>query len=374
MITPSRILLIRPSALGDVCRSVPVLVSLKRAFPEAAVDWLVQDSFVEAIEAHPDLHQAIPFPRKQLGRFMRTGRVDRVLGWMRSVRRNHYDLVVDAQGLLRSGLIARGTGARVRVGYANAQEGAAILYTDRHHIDRNLHAVDRMLALVEAAGVEPIADMKLYTSESARSEAETLCPDPTVVIAPTSRWAAKRWPIDRFADLTERLLESRCPDPPSSARRESQCPDPPSSARRESPHHAPKTAGGGTIAIVGGPGEEEQCAPLLERFADEPRVVNLVGRTSIGTLMAIIERARVVVANDSAALHMAVGFGRPTVALFGPTAVARVGPYQRQPEVIQHLEPGDTLDHKDAANVQLMERIRVEEVADITLQRLAGSS
>jgi len=337
---PRRILLIRPSALGDVCRSVPVLVSLKQAFPEAAVDWMVQDSFAEAIEAHPDLGKVVPFPRKQLGRFMRTGRVDRVLGWMRSVRRNRYDLVVDAQGLLRSGLIARGTGARVRVGYANAQEGAGVLYNRRYRIGRDLHAVDRMLALIEAAGVKPIADMRLYTTEAARSEAEALCPEPAAVIAPTSRWAAKRWPIDRFADLTGRLLDAG---------------------------HAP-------IAIVGGPGEEEQCAPLLERFANESRVINLVGRTRIGVLMAVIERAPVVVANDSAALHMAVGFDRPTVALFGPTAVARVGPYQREPDVIQHLEPGDTLDHKDAANERLMERIRVEEVAGMTLQRLAGSS
>ncbi len=333
MITPApdNILIIRPSALGDVCRSVPVLVSLKRAFPGAAIDWLVQDSFVEAIEAHPDLDRAIPFPRKQLGRFMRTARVDRVLGWMRAVRRNNYDLVVDAQGLLRSGLIARGTGAKIRVGYANAQEGAAVLYTHKHHIDRNLHAVDRMLALVKAAGVEPIADMRLYTTEAARTEAETLCPEPATVIAPTSRWAAKRWPIDRFADLTGRLLD----------------------------------AGHGPIAIVGGPGEEGQCAPLLDRFAGESRVINLVGRTRIGVLMAIIERARVVVANDSAALHMAVGFGRPAVALFGPTHVARVGPYEREAEVIQHIQPEDTLDHKTEANVSLMERIQVEEVTDM---------
>jgi ADP-heptose:LPS heptosyltransferase len=315
-----------------------VLVSLKRAFPEATVDWMVQDSFAEAIEAHPDLGQVVPFPRKQLGRFMRTGRVDRVLGWMRSVRRNNYDLVVDAQGLLRSGLIARGTGARVRVGYANAQEGAGVLYNRRFRIGRDLHAVDRMLALIEAAGVEPIADMRLYTTESARTEAEALCPELATVIAPTSRWAAKRWPIDRFADLTGRLLDT----------------------------------GPGPIAIVGGPGEEEQCKPLLDRFAGESRVINLVGRTRIGVLMGVIERARVVVANDSAALHMAAGFGRPVVALFGPTAVARVGPYEREADVIQHLEPGDMLDHKAAGHVQLMERISVEEVVDLVIQRLGS--
>ena len=327
---PRHILLIRPSALGDVCRTVPLLVSLKRAYPEAAIDWLVQDSFVEAVRAHPDLREAVPFPRKELGRFMKTGRIDRVLGWMSSVRRRDYDLVIDAQGLLRSGLIAWGTRARRRVGFANAQEGAAVLYTERHRLEKSIHTVDRMLGLIEAAGIPPVQDMRLYTTETDKAEAAALCASPGIIIAPTSRWPAKRWPIDRFAELTTRLLD----------------------------------AGHAAITIVGGPGEEPQCGPLLERFAGDARVTNLVGRTRIGVLMTVIERSALVIANDSAALHMAVGFDRPTVALFGPTDVGRVGPYQREAEVIQHLEPGDELDHKRDANVALMERITVDEVVE----------
>jgi len=334
--SPRHILLIRPSALGDVCRTVPLVVSLKRAYPEAAIDWLVQDSFVEAVRAHPDLREAVPFPRKELGRFMKSGRIDRVLGWMNSVRRRDYDLVVDAQGLLRSGLIAWGTGSPRRVGFANAQEGAALFYNERHRIDRGIHTVDRMLGLLGAAGIEPVRDMRLSTTESDRVEAVGLCAEPGVVIAPTSRWPAKRWPIERFAEVVARLVE----------------------------------AGEPAVTIVGGPGEEPQCGPLLERFAGDARVTNLVGRTCVGVLMAVIERSTLVVANDSAALHMAVGFDRPTVALFGPTEVARVGPYQREAEVIQHLEAGDTLDHKRDEQVRLMERIGVEEVAAAALSAL----
>lgn len=332
---PRHILLIRPSALGDVCRTVPVLVSLKRAYPDAQVDWLVQDSFMDAVGVHPDLGRAIPFPRKELGRYGRSLRLGRVLGWMNSVRRNDYDLVVDAQGLLRSGLIARGTGARRRIGYANAQEGARWLYSERHFIDTTRHTVDRMLALLEAAGVKAVRDMRLYTTKADRSEAEALCAQPGLVLAPTSRWAAKRWPIERFVALTERLL----------------------------------TAGVDRVTIVGGPDEREQCAPLTDRFARDPRVVDLVGQTRIGVLMAVIEQARVVVANDSAALHMAVGFNRPMVALFGPTDVTRVGPYQREADVIEHRHPDDPLDHKNDALVSLMERITVDEVAAAVMAR-----
>jgi len=334
---PRHILLIRPSALGDVCRSVPVLVSLQRAFPDARVDWLVQDSFVEAIAAHPNLGKAIPFPRKELGRYGRSLRIDKVLGWMKSVRQHDYDLVVDAQGLLRSGLIARGTKAPWRLGYANAQEGAGFHYTEKHVIDKSLHAVDRMLGLLDAAGIDPVRDMRLYTSDTDRDAAMQLCGEPGLVLAPTSRWAAKRWPIERFAELTTRALE----------------------------------AGVDRVTIVGGPDEREQCRALLEPFAADDRVVDLVGKTRIGVLMAVIEQARVVVANDSAALHMAVGFDRPTVALFGPTDVSRVGPYQREADVVQHLEPDDSFDHKRASNVAIMNRITTDEVAATLLDRLS---
>jgi ADP-heptose:LPS heptosyltransferase len=100
-------------------------------------------------------------------------------------------------------------------------------------------------------------------------------------------------------------------------------------------------------------------------------VVDLVGVTSVGGLMAAVERAAIVVANDSAALHMAVGFDRPLVALFGPTRIDRVGPYGRAGDVIQKLQPGERLDHKDdRLGRGLMERITLEEVLDAAASRV----
>jgi heptosyltransferase-1 len=88
-----------------------------------------------------------------------------------------------------------------------------------------------------------------------------------------------------------------------------------------------------------------------------------MGKTSIGQLMATIRYSAMVIANDSAALHIAVGFDRPSIGLFGPTRVDRVGPYRREADVIQHVESGDDLDHKHAASgLALMKRISVEEV------------
>lgn len=336
---PERILLIRPSALGDVCRTVPVLASLKRRYPEASIDWLVQDGFAGAIEHHPDLNRAVPFDRRRFGKLHRPAVLRSFVSYLRSLRRESYDLVIDCQGLFRSGFLAWATRAPRRVGDRNAREFGHLFLTERHAIDPTLHTVDRMLGLIEAAGVPSTPDMRLHTSVDLRKSVVASHPwltEGAVVLAPTSRWASKRWPADRFAKLAEHLLE------------------------RGTPH----------IAVVGGPGESEQCGPLLELAARDGRVHDLVGATTVAELLCVIESARLVVANDSAALHMAVGFDRPFVALFGPTDTASVGPYRRDDDVIQIRYDRDMLDHKTDANVRMMERIELGVVASACDRRL----
>lgn len=333
--TPRRILIIRPSALGDVCRSVPVLASLRTAYPDAKIDWLVQDSFADAVRHHPMLDGVISFPRKALGTKGRRGNPLPAVRWMNEHLRTkpRYDLVLDAQGLFRSGLFARWTGAPVRVGYRNAEESARRFYTHAFRVDRDRHAVDRMLALVAGLGVTPLRDMRLYASadEQAWVADQSWGGSRYAVLAPTSRWPAKQWPADRFAELARRLLAT----------------------------------GADRVVIVGGPGEHDQISPLLDWAKGESRAVDLVGETSIARLMAVIERASLVVANDSAALHMAVGFDRPLVALFGPTRVRLVGPDRRGDDVVQHLRPGDRFAHKvRAVGEPMMARITVGEVAE----------
>ena len=110
---PRRILIVRPSALGDVCRTVPVLASLRRAFPRACIDWLVQAQFAQAIAAHPALDGIVTFPRSQLAQWWHNPIVGfEMIRWFTSLARSGYELVVDCQALGRSGLITRITGAR----------------------------------------------------------------------------------------------------------------------------------------------------------------------------------------------------------------------------------------------------------------------
>jgi len=329
------VLLIRPSALGDVCRTVPLAVSIKRAWPGCTLDWLVQDAFVEAVAAHPAVDAVVPFPRKQIGRYARTLQVGALRRWLdQTFRAPGYDMVIDAQGLFRSGVFSWWSHARQRIGFADAREFGWLGYTQRYAVDQP-HTVDKMLGLIEAAGIPPIADLRLHAPECERANVAS---DPILacryaVVAPTSRWEGKRWPVERFAAVASGLL----------------------------------SRGFERVVLVGGKGERDQCGPLLELASREPRIVDRIGATSVGGLLALIEKSGLVIANDSAALHIAVGFGRPIVALFGPTRIDLVGPYHRERDVLQHLEPGETekLDHKhDRKGRELMERIYVEEVLE----------
>ncbi len=334
------ILLIRPSALGDVCRTVPVLSSLRRAHPDARIDWVVRDIFTDAVRFHPALTTCIPFPRNDISAALRRGNPAPLRRWLKGLQDNRYDIALDCQGLFRSGYFAWASGARRRIGYSNARELGWIWLNEKHHVPGNLHAVDRMLELTRLAGIEPLRDMRLYTSTKDR---ESIATDPALagkrfaVIAPTSAWTGKQWPADRFAQVIRWMLES---DPRIDA-----------------------------AVLVGTDRERASIAPLLELAKSDPRIIDRVGATTVGQLMALVESSAFVLGNDSAAIHMAVGFTRPAVAVFGATRIEENGPYtgHNPPTPVIVIQPphrGERINHRRsaAAAVALMERITVEEV------------
>lgn len=332
---PDRILIIRPSALGDVCRSVQVAASLRAHWPEAVIGWVVQAGFEDAIREHPAVDEVLPFRRK--------ASIIAQLKWLKALRGWRADLVVDAQGLGRSGLMALASGARTRVGWRAAREGAWLAYNRRVRTPADRHGVDRMLDLVAAVGVPPLERMRLRVPEAAaawwqveRTDRRGPSPEqPYVVLAPTARWGCKEWPAERFGVLARRLIEA-----------------------------------GYDVVLVGAPGEEERVAAARPRDGE---VHDLCGRTTVGQSMAVVAGAAGVVAGDSAILHMAAGCGVPSVALFGPTEPSLVGARGAPSTVIRHVDPAvdgpiryRRLGHDD----RFMQRIEIDEVAGAAMKML----
>lgn len=340
-----RILLLRPSALGDVCRTVPVLASLKRAIPEAHLGWVVQEGFQDAVRSHPDLDEIVLFPRKALARWATNPAVlMKSLTWMRSLRQGDWDVVIDCQGLGRSGLMAWASGAAIRIGDRHAREFGWLGYNHRVAIRRDQHSVDKMLKLLEAIDVPPIKDMRLYPPvESiqgwASLKANLGIECPYAVLATTTRWPSKAWPDDHWLSLLERLKDS--------------------SVDR--------------FVLVGSPAERAKVRLLAARMSESSTAIihDVSGRTSVGELMACIQESSVTISNDTAALHMAAGLGGRCVGLFGPTDPAIVGPYGLRSQVA-YASPGRSVNYRDShLGDSLMRPVQVDEVVDLVERLLA---
>jgi lipopolysaccharide heptosyltransferase I len=349
-----RILLIRPTALGDVSRTVPAVVSLRQAFPTARIDWLVAEAFADVVRHHPMLDGLVSFARNRLAHFgLKPSATREGLALAKRLRQARYDRVYDLQGLFRSGLFTRLTHAPRRVGFADARELAWLGYNVRHRVDPQLHTVDRMLGLLQADGIDPVRDLRLYVGDAdrrwfAQFKTEHSLSGRYSCIAPTARWGCKCWPLERYASVARRLLRDG--------------------------------RAGRHLIILASPAERPAVQPMLDMLHHNRRQgdVDISSRvlfplTSVGQMMALLSDTKLLVCNDSAPLHIAVGFDRPIVAVFGPTDPAHVGPYSDRAFVVQpdRVTPADLKPYRRHLNdPSLISRVETDAVWHAIVQQI----
>ncbi|MCA9099636.1 MAG: glycosyltransferase family 9 protein [Planctomycetales bacterium] len=289
---PRRVCLIKPSALGDVVQTLPILAALRGRWPSAHIAWVVHRGLMDVLADHPDLDEVIPFERG--GSW--AGRTGGALHLAKRLRRGGFDLAIDFQGLLRTGVMARLTGAARRVGFAGAREGAPLAYTDRVAVPPETQAaVERYWALAVALGCRGRPGSgRVGLGDAHRAwAAEQLAdlPRPIVAIHPGAQWTTKRWPPMHFAAVAKR-------------------------AQRET---------GAGIVLVGGPGDGILAEAIAECL-DGP-CVNLAERTSLRQLAAVSAAADVFVSGDTGPMHLAAAMQTPVVAVFTCTSPRRAGPH-----------------------------------------------
>jgi lipopolysaccharide heptosyltransferase I len=295
--TPSRILMIKPSAIGDVVHALPVLNLLRRKWPGSKISWLVTPGCAGLLDGHPQLDEVIRFDRKRLGNTWRSIGAAGALGDLgRELNSRRFDLVIDLQGLLRSGLLGFGTGAAVRVGSSSDREFGWMFQTHLAPVDKAGHAVDRYLAVADYLGLgsSPV-EFVFPTDDADRAAIAPLLPDgPFAVLLPGTNWETKRWPVEKFAALVRPLRERF-----------------------------------GLAAVVAGANDAVPLAAAI------PGSVDLAGKTSLRGLVAVLEKASLVIANDTGPMHIAAALGRPLVTVYGPTDPAQTGPYGRAGSVVR---------------------------------------
>lgn len=292
---PRTICIIKPSSLGDIVHSLPILPALRRLFPLARLSWVVNAPFRSLLDGHPHLDRVIAFER---GGWHLSPRG--ALGMLRvcnQLFQQKFDLAIDLQGLLRSGLMTAATRAPVRVGISNAREGARFCYT--HLVDASrleLHAVDRICRVVAALGLvdfEP--SFHIPTSAHERrwaAESLTLVPRPRLVFNLGARWLTKRWPPEHFAELARRAVSE---------------------------------FGAGLIA-VGSSSDRPLVADFRSHLGTLP-LLDLSGQTSLLQVAALAEQSDLFISNDTGPLHLAAAAGASVVGIYTCTNPRLTGPY-----------------------------------------------
>ncbi len=294
-IEPERVLILKPSSIGDILHAMPILSALRDRWPGAHLAWVVNRPYAELLHGHPDLDELIVYDRGKKG-----WDATKFLGMaalLRRLRRSRYDLTIDLQGLLRSGMMVAAARSPVRVGLADAREGSRLFYTHWVEASRQgVHAVDRALRVARAFGAEASeARFRLPIPDDAmRWAARTVenWPRPRVVLNLGARWPTKRWPPEHFAALG-RLAHER--------------------------------QGAGLIA-VGSAADRPMVDELIARLAPTP-VLDLCGRTGLLECAAVSLQADVFVSNDTGPLHLAVAAGARVVGIYTCTNPDLTGPY-----------------------------------------------
>jgi lipopolysaccharide heptosyltransferase I len=327
----SRILLIKPSALGDVIHTIPVLVKLRARYPSARIDWLITPENADIVRCHPALSDVVLFARRDFSKRGRRWRATVAFrDLLKQIRRAKYDLIVDMHGQMRSAFFALISGASVRIGFdrpikfsrtisaehdlknvpshgwRGAREGSWVAYTHRIPIPTlDVHAIDRYLWVAPLLGLDDNPpDLTIYLSPETIRNVERLLEQhgvpaskPLIVLVPGTIWETKHWTIEGFAGVAREFLRE-----------------------------------GFAVALAGTKRDQERCRQIA---AAARGVCDLSGKTTPAELAALIRRAEVAVTNDSGSMHVAASLGKPMVSVFGPTNPVHIGPYERPESVVR---------------------------------------
>lgn len=321
-----RILIVKPSALGDIVHSLPFLYAVKQRFPDAAVDWVVAHGLHPFLAGHPLIRKLWVIKKDE---WKKMGRLKQTLGEINALRRDlgrqRYDVCIDLSGLFRSGVLTGFSRAPVKLGFKESDEGSPYFYTHKIHGSMQIHAIDRYLEIARYMGCN--TDRIVYPFAPYDPDPPILgtLPRTFVVMCPSAGKPANRWPAEKFGEVAARL-----PLP--------------------------------TVVIA-----SAAEAPIADKVvaSSSGKAVSIAGQTRLKDLLGVIGKAKGFICNDTGPMHMAAALNIPVVAVFGPANPVRTGPYGDIHTVVRKAFPCSPCYAKHPCTrhqFQCMETLTVEEV------------
>jgi heptosyltransferase-2 len=278
----NRIIIVQTAFLGDLILTTPLFRAIKKIHPDSYLTVVIRPEYRELMRAIPEIDELIFYDKRGRERGF-----SNFYKKIREIRLRLASLAVSPHRSARTALLLWQSHLPRRVGFAEA--GLGFLYTDRVERDMSLHEVDRNLSLLSALGQDPGKfDRRPYlqVKEEWEKEASRLLPSPRgyIGIAPSSVWPTKRWIPSGFSRLIDQVSDRF----------------------------------GLSTVILGEPGAEFLAREITGQTKSEP--INLVGKTPLGVLTAVVSKLKLLVSNDSGLVHVASARNIPAVVIFGPTS------------------------------------------------------
>jgi len=333
------ILFIKLSAIGDVVQTLPALEAIKRSYPDSDITWAVEEAAADILNGHPLINKLLVSRRKSWTRMLKNpltffqglGGVIRFFSELRSTR---YDIAIDFQGLLKSGILIGLARAQRKIGFDRTREFSYLFLNERlPPYDIEKHALERYLDVARYLGAKdpsPVCTLPIDREISRiKQRIESLNPGgrPLVAINPVARWKTKLWSERKFAELADRLISER-----------------------------------NVVVIFTGSREDGLVNERILAIMDQS-AVNWAGETTLKELAALASLCTVFITTDTGPMHLAAAAGTRVVALFGPTAPWRTGPFGPSHVTVRAgLICSPCFKRTCDDNVRCMEEITVDEV------------
>ena len=312
---PKKILIVRLSAIGDVVHVLPALRSLRSNFPDSKIAWLVEDRAKDIITDHPDIDEVIVFPRRKWQQeILKPNKIvdtlSDILSFYKTLRKDYYDVVIDFQGNLKSGIMTLITRSENRIGFGKGHCKEFNYLFTKYRIypsGKKIHKIDKNLTLLSGLNIDtnyqrPELPISKADEEYISKFIETNINDliPIIIVHPcTSEFGSyKRWPESNYATLADMILES---------------------------YEA-------KVIFTWGPNELDIVNNIVAKMKHKALIAC---ETTIKQLIELIRRADLYIGGDTGPLHIASTLGIPTVAIFGPKDPEIYGPYDDKHIVVR---------------------------------------
>ena len=343
------ILIVKTSAIGDVTHTLPALNAIRKHYPNAHISWLVEEAAQDIVRGHQGLDEVLVSKRKKWIKDITSKNtvtaIKEIFTFIRCLRNRQYDLVIDFQNLLKSSMFILMTRAQKKAGYGVGMAHSEYSYIVLNHrvpaVNMDYHAVYRELILIEQLGIPvnkiefnlPVSELNRRNITNQLYYHGALNQKPFIAINPMAKWTTKLWDLNKFARIAD------------------QC-----------------NAWGFQVVFTGSQEDTDGVTEIQKMMKSDS--INLCGKTSLKSLAALYEKSQILITTDTGPMHIAASMGKPVVAIFGPTAPWRTGPFGNQHTVVRVDLPCSPCFKRHCDQHDCMKKISDDLVIDAVKKKL----